>query len=147
MIRRSKIWGAALLTLLPSLAFAGACPEGSVLTEPRDLEKVSGQAVSIETWELIELEDWREVGPLRMRLRHFTIQPGGKVPVHAHDDRPSILYFVSGEATEHNAYCAEPIVHKPGESAAEFGPGIIHWWSNDGVVPVVLISVDIVPSN
>ncbi|MEM9321142.1 MAG: cupin domain-containing protein [Pseudomonadota bacterium] len=147
MIKRSDILGAVLLMALPSLAVAGSCPKDSVLTEPRDLDKVSGQAVSVETWETVELEDWRDVGPLRMRLRHFTIEPGGRVPVHSHGDRPSILYFVSGEATEHNAYCAEPIVHKPGESAAEFGPGIVHWWSNEGDVPVVLISVDIVPSN
>lgn len=132
--------------MLATAAHAGTCAPEHVLSQPRDLGQVSGQDVQVQTWETVELDGWRETPPLRMRMRHFVIQPGGRVPVHGHGDRPSILYFISGEATEHNAMCAEPIIHKAGESAAEFGAGIVHWWSNDGDEPAVLISVDIVPS-
>lgn len=131
---------------LASPALAGSCPEEHVLSEPRDLGKVSAEGVKIEMRDQIELGGWREMAPFRMRMRHFTIQPGGRVPVHSHGDRPSILYFVSGEATEHNSLCAVPILHKAGESAAEFGANIVHWWSNEGHEPAVLISVDVVPS-
>ncbi|MEO0719808.1 MAG: cupin, partial [Pseudomonadota bacterium] len=58
----------------------------------------------------------------------------------------SILYFVSGDAVEHNSLCAVPIVHKAGDSAAEFGADVVHWWSNEGDVPAVLVSVDVIPS-
>lgn len=147
MMRRACFGAALVAAILPSVALAGSCPEESVLAEPRELEQISGKDVVVETWEEIELANWRGTGSLRMRLRHFTIQPGGRVPIHSHGDRPSILYFVSGEATEHNAFCSEPIVHRAGESAAEFGAGIVHWWSNDGATPAELISVDIVPSD
>ncbi len=129
-----------------SAAAVAACPEEHVLTEPRAFEKVSAKAVKIETREKVELGGWRNLEPFRMRMRHFTIQPGGRVPVHSHGDRPSMIYFISGEATEHNSLCAVPITHKPGTSIAEFGPDIVHWWSNDGDEPAVLISVDVVPS-
>lgn len=131
---------------LSSAALAGTCPEEHVLAEPRDLGKISGKDVKVEVREQVELGGWRNLQPLRMRLRHFTIQPGGRVPVHSHGDRPSILYFVSGVATEHNSLCAVPITHAAGASAAEFGPKIVHWWSNEGDVPAVLVSVDVIPS-
>lgn len=131
---------------LSSTALAGACPADQKLTEPRDLEKVKGQGVKIEVREQIELGGWREMDPFRLRMRHFTIEPGGRVPIHSHGDRPSILYFISGEAIEHNSLCAVPIVHKAGESAAEFGADVVHWWANEGDVPAVLVSVDVIPS-
>ena len=129
-----------------SAALAGACPAEHVLSEPRELEKIKGKSVTVVVQEQIELGGWRGMEPFRMRMRHFTIEPGGRVPMHSHGDRPSILYFVSGEATEHSSLCAVPIVHKAGESAAEFGAEIVHWWSNDGDKPAVLVSADIGPS-
>lgn len=131
---------------LSSTAIAGSCPEEHVLTEPRQLESVSGKGVQVVVREEVELDGWRETPPLRMRMRHFTIEPGGQVPLHSHGDRPSILYFISGEATEHSSLCAVPIVHKAGESAGEFGADIVHWWANEGDVPAVLVSVDLIPS-
>lgn len=132
---------------LSTPAVAGSCPQEHALTEPRDLEQVSGKAVKVEVREQIELGGWRDMAPFRMRMRHFTIEPGGRVPVHSHGDRPSILYFISGEAVEHSSLCAVPIVHKAGETAAEFGGDIVHWWSNEGDEPAVLVSVDVIPSN
>lgn len=133
-------------TLFSSMVSAGTCPDEHILSEPRDLEKIAGKAVAVETREEIELGGWRDMQPFNLRMRHFTIQPSGRVPVQGHGNRPSILYFISGEATEHNAFCAVPIVHKAGESAAEFGDGVVHWWANDGTEPAVLISVDVIPS-
>ncbi|MEO1503285.1 MAG: cupin domain-containing protein [Pseudomonadota bacterium] len=131
---------------LSSAALAGSCPAEHVLSEPRQLEKVSGQGVKVEVREQIELGGWRDMAPFTLRMRHFTIAPGGRVPMHSHGDRPSILYFVSGDAVEHNSLCAVPIVHKAGDSAAEFGADVVHWWSNEGDVPAVLVSVDVIPS-
>jgi hypothetical protein len=36
-------------------------------------------------------------------------------------------------------------VHKAGESTAEFGGDLQHWWENKGMEPVVLTSSDLVP--
>ena len=54
------------------------------------------------------------------------------MPTHSHADRPAIIFIVSGEIVEHSSKCAEPIVHKAGDSIAEFGPGLEHWWENVG---------------
>ena len=133
------------LTTVAALARAGECPEEHRLTEPRTLERVSNQGVTVEVREQLDMDGWREMGNFRLRTRHFTIAPGGTVANHDHADRPSIIYFVSGEIFEHNALCAVPILHKAGETTGEFGPDVRHWWSNEGDEPVVLISSDVVP--
>lgn len=124
---------------------AGECPEEHRLTEPRTLERVKNVGVTVEVRERIDLSGWREMGNFRLRTRHFTIAPGGTVSNHNHSDRPSIIYFVSGEIYEHNALCAVPILHKAGETSGEFGADVRHWWSNAGTEPVVLVSSDVVP--
>jgi quercetin dioxygenase-like cupin family protein len=82
---------------------------------------------------------------LMLRTRRLTVLPGGFVPTHSHEDRPAIIYIISGEIIEHNTKCAVPIVHKAGDSTAEFGAELKHWWENKGTVPVVLTSSDLVP--
>ncbi len=80
-----------------------------------------------------------------LRTRMLTVLPGGFVPTHSHADRPAIIFIVSGEIVEHSSKCAEPIVHKAGDSIGEFGAGLEHWWENVGSVPCVLTSSDLVP--
>jgi quercetin dioxygenase-like cupin family protein len=78
------------------------------------------------------------------RLRQLDMKPGGIVPWHSHDQRPAMIYIVSGEVTEYASNCAAPIVHKAGDVAPE-KKGVSHWWQNHGKVPAVLISVDLFP--
>jgi quercetin dioxygenase-like cupin family protein len=77
-----------------------------------------------------------------MRVRKLEIQPGGVVPWHSHDDRPALIYVVTGEIYEHASNCAQPILHKAGEVARETH-ATSHWWKNEGKAPVVLLSFDI----
>lgn len=79
------------------------------------------------------------------RLRQLNMEPGGIVPWHSHNDRPAMIYIVSGEVTEYASNCAVPIVHKAGEVAPE-KKGTSHWWLNHGKTPAVLISVDLFPT-
>ena len=80
----------------------------------------------------------------QFRLRQLDIQPGGIVPWHSHDNRPAMIYTVSGEVTEYASSCAVPIVHRAGDVAPERN-GTSHWWKNTGSTPAVLISVDLFP--
>jgi quercetin dioxygenase-like cupin family protein len=80
----------------------------------------------------------------QFRARRLVIQPGGIVPWHSHDERPAMIYIVSGEILEYASNCAVPIVHKVGDIARE-AKGTSHWWKNDGKTTVELISVDILP--
>ena len=77
-----------------------------------------------------------------LRLRKLVIQPGGIVPWHDHKSRPANIYVVSGTVIEHRSNCEVPIVHKAGDTIAEFGD-FSHWWKNTGNKPAVLLSADV----
>ena len=80
----------------------------------------------------------------QFRLRQLEMKPGGIVPWHPHNNRPAMIYIVSGEVVEYASSCAVPIVHKAGDVAPEKN-GTSHWWQNTGKTPAVLISVDLFP--
>jgi quercetin dioxygenase-like cupin family protein len=82
----------------------------------------------------------------QFRLRQLELQPGGIVPWHSHNERPAMIYIVSGEVTEYASSCAIPLVHKAGDVAPEKA-GTSHWWKNTGNVPALLISVDLFPGD
>jgi quercetin dioxygenase-like cupin family protein len=82
----------------------------------------------------------------QFRLRQLEIQPGGIVPWHSHNERPAMIYIVSGEVIEYASNCALPITHRAGDVAPEKA-GISHWWKNPGNQPAVLISVDLFPGD
>lgn len=126
-------------------AHAGSCPKDKVLTTPQDIPIKQSEGVKRETLAIVDLTGWRNVGDLRLRTRRLTIAPHGIVPTHQHDDRPSIVYVLSGEIIEHSTLCSVPILHKAGEWTPEFGPGHAHWWENPTDKPVVLTSSDVVP--
>jgi quercetin dioxygenase-like cupin family protein len=132
------------LLAIPALGHAGECPKDKVLTTPRSIESKDSVGVTRETIGLIALKNWRGVGELFLRTRRLVVAPGGVVPTHNHDDRPALVYVVSGEIIEHNTVCAVPITWKAGEDSAEFGPGFGHWWENKTDKAVVLISSDVV---
>jgi quercetin dioxygenase-like cupin family protein len=81
----------------------------------------------------------------QFRLRQIDMQPGGIVPWHSHNERPAMIYIVSGEVVEYASNCAVPITHKAGDVAPERN-GTSHWWKNTGSSPAELISVDLFPS-
>jgi len=66
------------------------------------------------------------------------VEPNGIVPWHSHDDRPAIIYIISGEIYEYSSNCSVPILHQAGEATRE-GNGTAHWWQNTGKEAVVLL--------
>lgn len=135
----------ALIAPAPD-ARAGACPEEHRLTRPRAIEEAPDVATLREILAVVRLRDWRGTGDLLLRTRRLIILPGGIVPTHQHDDRPSIVTVIVGEITEHSAFCAVPILHRTGETTPEFGTDHAHWWENRSSQPVILISSDVVPN-
>src|SRR4030095_10863898 len=55
----------------------------------------------------------------QFRLRQLDIKAAGIVPGHSHNERPAMIYIVSGEVVEYASNCAVAIVHKAGDVAAE----------------------------
>ena len=78
----------------------------------------------------------------QLRMRMVTIEPGGVFgPVHDHKGRPGTVYVLQGTITDHRDGIA-----------TDYGPGVgwpedrntVHWLENQGMVPAVEISVDVV---
>lgn len=134
--------GAALLAATG--AHASECPKDKILTEHADIGWKEDVGVRRKTLTIIDIKDWRQVPDLRFRTRRLTIPPGGVIPTHEHNDRPSIVYFIKGELVEHNSKCAVPITHRAGDIDTEWGD-FRHWWENKTNEEVVLLSTDIVP--
>jgi len=128
---------------LASVALAGECPadkRGVNVTKPGPTAATGVTdtvlvAIDLST-EKLALSDHQ------LRLRRLVVKPNGIVPWHSHEDRPAIIYIISGQIYEHSSNCSVPILHQAGEATRE-GNGTAHWWQNTGKETVVLLSADI----
>lgn len=139
---------AAALSFATSAAMAGDCPpdkrvpdgQGQKMgtTSPKDVTDVVRASTDLS-------KEPAHIDGRLFRLRQLEMKPGGIVPWHSHDDRPAMIYIVSGEVVEYASNRAVPIVHRAGDVAPEKN-GISHWWKNTGSTNAVLISVDLFPT-
>jgi quercetin dioxygenase-like cupin family protein len=109
------------------------------ITGPKNTIGVS----SIEPLGVIDLgEEFRSMRCREMRAREFTIEPGGVIGIHAHEQRPGYAFVVSGTIVEHRNDHPEPVVRGAGEISMEQA-GVVHWWENRSSEPVKALVVDI----
>lgn len=143
----AAILGSAIAIVAP-IAHAGECPADKRVadgqgqkpgpTMPKDVTDVVRSSTDLSK-EPVGLQ-----GRL-FRLRQLEMKPGGVVPWHSHNERPAMIYIVSGEVVEYASNCAVPITHRAGDVAPEKN-GTSHWWQNTGRTNAVLISVDLFPT-
>lgn len=129
---------------IATAASAGECPADKVM---EGATAADGHTENLDVTDtVLAVNDlgahYSELASRDQRIRYLTVAPGGEVAWHAHDDRPALIYIISGEIVEHRSSCAVPIVHKAGEVAAEIG-SLMHWWKNESDQPVTLISTDL----
>ncbi|MCD6040495.1 MAG: h16 [Burkholderiales bacterium] len=142
-----KVLAASMATALSFSAFAGECPAEKRVADGQGQKMVAHGAKGVTDTVRAVTELGKESVALpgrHFRLRELVVQPGGIVPWHSHDDRPAMIYIVTGEIIEYASNCQVPIVHKAGDVAAE-NKGTSHWWQNNAKVPSKLISVDLFP--
>lgn len=135
----------ALAALAPTAAFAGSCPEASLVNVAAEPAGMHDKNIDVTDTILAvnHLGDfYPEFAGRDQRIRILTVAPGGEVAMHSHADRPALIYVVSGEIVEHSTTCAVPIVHKAGEVATELGP-LEHWWKNETGTTATLLSADL----
>ena len=126
-------------------AAAGECPAGRIVADGNGQKAGGTKPKGVTDNVLTRINLASEPVMLKdhaLRLRRLVVKPGGIVPWHSHTDRPAIIYIISGKITEYRSTCAEPIVHRAGESTAEV-KGTSHWWKNTGKETVVLLSADL----
>ncbi len=135
------------LFLAAGLALAGECPADKRVPDGQGQKPGPTSPVGVTDVVRSSTDLSKEPAAVpgrQFRLRQLDIAPGGIVPWHSHDNRPAMIYIVSGEIYEYSSSCAVPILHKAGDVAPE-KKGTSHWWKNDGQAPVLLISVDLFP--
>ena len=139
----------AVLGMAAGAAFAGECPADKRVADGQG-QKPGPMAPSGVT-DVVRYSTDLSKEPIALqgrqfRLRQLEMKPGGIVPWHSHNERPAMIYIVSGEVVEYASSCAVPITHKAGDVAPEKN-GTSHWWKNIGSAPAVLISVDLFPGD
>ena len=131
------------LVCIASTAFAGECPADQKkpnATAPVDYKPVGVTDVTLGS---INLEKQpANLKDRELRFRKLTIEPGGIVPWHSHDDRPALIFVQQGEIVAYASNCADPIVHKAGDLRPEVF-GTSHWWKNLGKETVILYVGDV----
>ncbi len=126
-----------------TIASAGECPAGKITDNGQKPGATAHKNVSEKLLGQIDLSKEKVgISGHHFRMRRLDIKPGGEVAWHSHEDRPALIYVVSGSITEYSSHCAVPIVHNTGELSIEQA-GLSHWWKNTTKKPVVLISADI----
>jgi len=126
-------------------AFAGECPADQVMQGAVTSGETMPVGVTDEVLSAIDLSSKGDAFKGQMlRLRKLVVQPGGVVPWHSHEARPANITIVEGSITEYRSNCKVPIVHKAGDTVAEFGD-LSHWWKNTTKKRAVLYSADLPP--
>ena len=128
-------------------AFAGECPADKVVPDGQGQKMVNHAAKGVTDVVRASTDLAKEPAGIEgrlFRLRELNVAPGGIVPWHSHNERPAMIYIVTGEIVEYASNCAVPIVHRAGDVAAERA-GVSHWWQNHAKKPSKLISVDLFP--
>jgi hypothetical protein len=126
-------------------ANAGECPADQVMPGAVTSGETMPVGVTDEVLSAIDLTPKGDAWKANMlRLRKLVVQPDGVVPWHEHSVRPANILILEGSITEYRSNCKAPIEHKAGDTVAEFGD-LAHWWKNNGKVPAILYSADILP--
>lgn len=128
---------------LASEAMAGECPADKMKPDAR--EKVDYKPVGVSDVTLGSIDLGTQPAHIEgreLRFRRLTIEPGGVVPWHSHDDRPALIFVEQGEIVEYASNCEVPITHKTGDIRAEVF-GTSHWWKNLGKEAVILYVGDV----
>jgi quercetin dioxygenase-like cupin family protein len=129
--------------MLSSAALAGECPADKI--KPNVREKVDYKPIGLSDVTLGSIDLGKQPAHIEgreLRFRKLTIEPGGIVPWHSHDDRPALIFVQQGEILEYASNCEVPIVHKAGDLRPEMF-GTSHWWKNLGKETVILYVGDV----
>ena len=139
----------AAMAFAASVSFAGECPADKRVADGQGQKPGPTAPVGVADVVRASTDLAKEPAAIKgrqFRLRQLDMQPGAVVPWHSHNERPAMIYIVSGEVVEYASSCAVPITHKAGDVAAEKN-GTSHWWKNTGNTTAVLISVDLFPGD
>ena len=140
----------AVRTFKLSLMLTGAATAGvfagmsiAQMSGPTEHMGLSVEALGVLDEEMIS----RQLGleGYFMQLRAITIEPGGQIAQHSHENRPGLVKVVSGEWIEGRP--SGETVSKAGEPGGILEDAdIVHWFYNRGDEPATAIVCDLTPT-
>ena len=127
---RPSMWRRIALAALVTSTMAAVVPAAQAGECPADKRVADGQGqppgptTPKDVTDVVRSSTDLSKEPLALqgrqfRLRQLEMKPGGIVPWHSHNERPAMIYIVSGEVVEYASNCAVPITHKAGDVAPE----------------------------
>ena len=131
--KTKTVTDAAVPTVVPSTELSGAS------TAPTDTKGIRSVEVLGQIHLNQEFDGFQS--ETLMRFRRLTIEPGGVVAQHEHQQRPGVAYILNGAITEHRN--GEVRTCQAGDLAYE-SSGVTHWWANQSEEEVVAIVVDLI---
>ena len=108
----------AVLSLIGSVAMAGECPADKRVADGQGQK--AGPTMPVGVTDVVRSstdlsKEPAAIAGRQFRLRQLDMQPGAIVPWHSHNERPAMIYIVSGEVIEYASNCAVPITHRAGD--------------------------------
>ena len=108
------------LVLVSGSALAGSCPVDKVGVDVTKPGAMKPKDVTDDVLAAIDLSKEKiALAGRQLRLRKLVVQPGGIVPWHSHDDRPALIYVVSGRSPNMPATARCRSSTRPARSRAE----------------------------
>ena len=122
-------------------------PKSERRTPPAESPSIT-RKVSVESLGSVDLS--REFSALNehiLRSRRITINPGGSVAWHEHQQRPGVAYLVEGTLIEirDDGSGVRSIRRHAGEAVFE-STGVLHGWKNDSNQAATAVVIDLIPN-
>ena len=124
----------------------GVTPVSEQRTAPREAPSTTAK-VSVEPLGSLDLsKEFAALQGRMLRTRRITINPGGSVAWHQHQQRPGVAYLIKGTLIEIRDDGAGPraIARRAGDAVFE-STGVLHGWRNDSDQPATAVVIDLVP--
>ena len=137
----------------PSWAHPGGHPKSLAVIPQAEEQNAAVVApsqtrhVTAQDLGMIELSNEFEALKGRMlRARLITIERGGSVAWHEHQQRPGLAYLINGSLVETRDEGQGPrkFLRRQGDAVFE-STGVLHGWKNISSVPVTTLVVDLIP--
>ena len=114
---------------------------GAIIANAEDAPKDKKGLTASKTTVVDMGPEFEGMAGRQLRLRLLTIEPGGRIGLHSHKDRPAVVYFVQGTDTVIRDDGSSQ-TFRAGDTTGEPGT-TVHWHRNDGKDAVILITADI----
>lgn len=139
LVRRNKM----VRRLAISAVLAISVISGAQIANSEDTAPTGNKGFTASKTTVVDLGPEIEgMAGRQLRMRVLTIEPGGYIGLHSHEDRPAVVYFMQGTDEVGLADGSKRKIMHPGDTSTAT-KDTTHYHRNIGNDDVVLIAVDV----